>query len=111
MSENEEIYTAGKKFTLPPAVTAWTNLTSAAKCSTLYVAHPDAEDGGDEEEDTERADGGGEPPEERAPEAELGRDQVKIEMNRFEVIRIENKNRLKLILDTFLDQNNDPCQY
>ena len=28
MSENEEIYTAGKKITLPPAVTAWTNLTS-----------------------------------------------------------------------------------
>ena len=29
MSENGEIYTAGKKFTLPPAVTAWTNSTSA----------------------------------------------------------------------------------
>ena len=28
MSENEEIYTAGKNFTLPPAVTAWKNLTS-----------------------------------------------------------------------------------
>ena len=28
MSENGEIYTAGKKFTLPPAVTAWTNNTS-----------------------------------------------------------------------------------
>ena len=28
MSENEEIYTAGKNFALPPAVTAWTNLTS-----------------------------------------------------------------------------------
>ena len=28
MSENGEIYTAGKNFTLPPAVTAWTNLTS-----------------------------------------------------------------------------------
>ena len=28
MSEIEEIYTAGKKFTLPPAVTAVTNLTS-----------------------------------------------------------------------------------
>ena len=25
MSENGEIYTAGKKFTLSPAVTAWTN--------------------------------------------------------------------------------------
>ena len=28
MSENGEIYTGGKNFTLPPAVTAWTNLTS-----------------------------------------------------------------------------------
>ena len=28
MSENGEIYTAGKKFTLPPAVTGWTNSTS-----------------------------------------------------------------------------------
>ena len=28
MSENGEIYTAGKKFTLPLAVTAWTNSTS-----------------------------------------------------------------------------------
>ena len=28
MSGNGEIYTAGKKFTLPPAVTAVTNLTS-----------------------------------------------------------------------------------
>ena len=28
MSENREIYTAGKNFTLPPAVTAWTNSTS-----------------------------------------------------------------------------------
>ena len=27
MSENGEIYTAGKNFTLPPAVTAWTNST------------------------------------------------------------------------------------
>ena len=32
MSENEEIYTAGKKFTLPPAVTAWTNLSAAVTC-------------------------------------------------------------------------------
>ena len=32
MSENGEIYTAGKKFTLPPAVTAWTNLTAAVTC-------------------------------------------------------------------------------
>ena len=29
MSENGEIYTADKNFTLPPALTAWTNLTSA----------------------------------------------------------------------------------
>ena len=29
MSEDGEIYTAGKNFTLPPAVTALTNLTSA----------------------------------------------------------------------------------
>ena len=28
MSEKGEIYTAGKNFTLPPAVTAWTNSTS-----------------------------------------------------------------------------------
>ena len=28
MSENWELYTAGKKFTLPPALTAWTNSTS-----------------------------------------------------------------------------------
>ena len=28
MSENGEIYTAGKNFTLPPAVTGGTNLTS-----------------------------------------------------------------------------------
>ena len=33
MSENGEIYTAGKNFTLPPAVTALTNFTSA--CSSL----------------------------------------------------------------------------
>ena len=31
MSENGEIYTGGKNFTLPPAVTAWSNLTSAEK--------------------------------------------------------------------------------
>ena len=30
MSENGEIYTAGKNFTLPPALTAWTNSTSAS---------------------------------------------------------------------------------
>ena len=28
MSENGEIYTAGKTFTLPPELTAWTNSTS-----------------------------------------------------------------------------------
>ena len=31
MSENGEIYTAGKNFTLPPAVTAWTNSTSVLR--------------------------------------------------------------------------------
>ena len=31
MSENGEIYTAGKNFTLPPALTAWTNSTSELK--------------------------------------------------------------------------------
>ena len=30
MSENGEIYTAGKYFTLPPALTEWTNSTSAS---------------------------------------------------------------------------------
>ena len=30
MRENGEIYTAGKNFALPLAVTAWTNLTSGA---------------------------------------------------------------------------------
>ena len=28
MSENGEIYSAGKNFTLPPALTTWTNSTS-----------------------------------------------------------------------------------
>ena len=28
MSENGEIYTTGKNFTLPPALTGWTNSTS-----------------------------------------------------------------------------------
>ena len=32
MSENGEIYTAGKNFTLPPALTALTNSTSAKIC-------------------------------------------------------------------------------
>ena len=31
MSENGEIYSAGKNFTLPPALTAWTNSTSAGQ--------------------------------------------------------------------------------
>ena len=31
MSENGEIYTAGKNFTLPPALTAWTNSTSGGQ--------------------------------------------------------------------------------
>ena len=31
MSENGEIFTADKKFTLPPAVTAWTNSTSGER--------------------------------------------------------------------------------
>ena len=35
MSENGEIYTAGKNFTLPPALTGWTNSTSDA----LYSVH------------------------------------------------------------------------
>ena len=30
MSENGEIYTTGKNFTLPPALTAWTISTSAS---------------------------------------------------------------------------------
>ena len=30
MSENGEIYTAGKNFTLPPALTGWTNSTSVS---------------------------------------------------------------------------------
>ena len=34
MSENEEIYTAGKNFTLLPALTEWTNLTSDGDHST-----------------------------------------------------------------------------
>ena len=33
MSENEEIYTAGKNFTLPPAVTALTNSISVITLS------------------------------------------------------------------------------
>ena len=39
MSENGEIYTAGKNFTLPPALTGWTNSTSGfghPKCHFWY---------------------------------------------------------------------------
>ena len=36
MSENEEIYTAGKNFTLPPAVTGVTNIISAVT-KTKYI--------------------------------------------------------------------------
>ena len=43
MSENEEIYTAGKNFTLLPAVTAWTNSTSASSvmscCSVVPIKY------------------------------------------------------------------------
>ena len=38
MSENGEIYTAGKNFTLPPALTALTNSTSG--CSELAKTTP-----------------------------------------------------------------------
>ena len=46
MSDNGEIYTPGKNFTLPLAVTAWTNLTSVmimiimvvTRCSLAYSA-------------------------------------------------------------------------
>ena len=31
VSENGEIYTTGKKFTLPPALTGWTNSTSVVE--------------------------------------------------------------------------------
>jgi len=37
MSENGEIYTAGKKFTLLPALTAWTNSTSAGNLGTFQM--------------------------------------------------------------------------
>ena len=37
MSENGEIYTAGKNFTLPPALTAWTNSTSVQKLTPLEL--------------------------------------------------------------------------
>ena len=46
MSENGEIYTAGKNFTLPPALTALTNFTSVCClhigfCVTLQSPQPD----------------------------------------------------------------------
>ena len=44
MSENGEIYTAGKNFTLPPALTRWTNSTSA--CIMIMMIN-DCEDNGD----------------------------------------------------------------
>ena len=47
MSENEEIYTAGKNFTLPPALTALTNSTSAHSiyiCQILSISNFLAED-------------------------------------------------------------------
>ena len=37
MSENGEIYTAGKNVTLLPAVTAWTNSTSAIKSICINI--------------------------------------------------------------------------
>ena len=37
MSENGEIYTAGKNFTLPPALTAWTNSTSVIQYDSPVV--------------------------------------------------------------------------
>ena len=40
MSENGEIYTAGKNFTLPPALTALTNSTSALLSSPLDLIVP-----------------------------------------------------------------------
>ena len=36
MSENGEIYTAGKNFTLPPALMAWTNSTSDISALTCH---------------------------------------------------------------------------
>ena len=40
MSENGEIYTAGKNFTLPPALTGWTNSTSvswSSQVATMFL--------------------------------------------------------------------------
>ena len=38
MSENGEIYSAGKNFTLPPALTAWTNSTSVLNKVNIFPA-------------------------------------------------------------------------
>ena len=38
MSENGEIYSAGKNFTLPPALTVWTNSTS--ECNGNDILRP-----------------------------------------------------------------------
>ena len=38
MSENGEIYTAGKNFALPPALTAVTNLTSGRKGQGQHIS-------------------------------------------------------------------------
>ena len=40
MSENGETYTGGKNFTLPPTVTAMTNVTS--DCRALFLAVQDS---------------------------------------------------------------------
>ena len=37
MSENGEIYTAGKNFTLPPALTGWTNSTSVKMMTMMMM--------------------------------------------------------------------------
>ena len=37
MSENGEIYTAGQNFTLPPALTGWTNSTS--ECTAIVLGY------------------------------------------------------------------------
>ena len=48
MSENGEIYTVGKNFTLPPVLTAWTNSTSAADDDDDLVDDDDAPDDDDD---------------------------------------------------------------
>ena len=37
MSETGEIYTAGKNFTLPPALTGWTNSNSAIIQQMMFI--------------------------------------------------------------------------